>query len=743
MTQHDDIAASPRFTDAKARPRGHRLLVGVVLGLVGLGGTWGLSAMNTPTDQAEPEVPAAPDETMADFTMVQAEPSANDLIDTAAPFADLRRDPMILRLPEATASRMTLLDGPPDFLTDRLGPPAPGNLALLRDDLYVAERQLIATLPSSHEDFAIFQAQREGAMDRSAQDGGAAFLPVSLATNTDAAISNTTSFAVTLRHDQRVPLYRDLIIELQVERKLTDVLQANGLSAEDAAQAARASQQLLGLPESSPTQTVIALRLRPDPIAGDQLLQMSVYGPDGYIASLAQLGPARFARSADPWAGASLLAVIGRNAPSGPPPGSVRLLDAVYSAAIRNGMPAGLVGEMIVILAQLYDLEQIVDVGDRLTVLFAPDQPAQRLDQLIFVGIDGPSGNRPCYVVQTSDNRFACLAPSGAEDSPARPDMLAHGLRIPIRGERIVDFGQTPDPKLGLERTDTAVIWSAPTGAPVVVAADGVVSFVGEAGDKGFVIHIDHDDDMQTRYAYLLPATEPLAKGMPVTAGQEIGTLAPRDGTADVALSFELRLAGKAANPLPNQITGSEAVSSLVARIIQVESAGNATAKNPLSSATGAGQFIESTWLRMIRDYRSDFFATMARQQILDLRKDFALSREMVTNLARENEAFLRARGHQITPGRLYLAHFLGAQGADQALRADPVAPVGMVMGAQVVAANPFLRGKSMGDLVAWSDAKMRSVTGTSRAAAAPAMRALDPDVISLRNSVDAILSAQ
>ena len=36
----------------------------------------------------------------------------------------------------------------------------------------------------------------------------------------------------------------------------------------------------------------------------------------------------------------------------------------------------------------------------------------------------------------------------------------------------------------------------------------------------------------------------------------------------------------------------------------------------------------------------------------------------MVRNLAREGEAYLRARGHQITAGRLYLCHFLGMEGA-------------------------------------------------------------------------------
>ena len=112
------------------------------------------------------------------------------------------------------------------------------------------------------------------------------------------------------------------------------------------------------------------------------------------------------------------------------------------------------------------------------------------------------------------------------------------------------------------------------------------------------------------------------------------------------------------------------AVELLVNRIIHVESGGNARAKNPLSSAAGLGQFIKSTWLRMMRTYRPELFKSMSEAEILELRYDPTISREMVANLARENEARLRAHGHSITAGRLYLAHFLGPEGAHQALAA-------------------------------------------------------------------------
>lgn len=74
---------------------------------------------------------------------------------------------------------------------------------------------------------------------------------------------------------------------------------------------------------------------------------------------------------------------------------------------------------------------------------------------------------------------------------------------------------------------------------------------------------------------------------------------------------------------------GGGAVDQFVDRIIGVESGGRADAKNPKSSATGAGQFISSTWLGMMKKYRPDLMAGKSNEEVLALRNDPVLSREM------------------------------------------------------------------------------------------------------------------
>lgn len=155
---------------------------------------------------------------------------------------------------------------------------------------------------------------------------------------------------------------------------------------------------------------------------------------------------------------------------------------------------------------------------------------------------------------------------------------------------------------------------------------------------------------------------------------------------------------------------------SLVDQIISVESAGNPNAKNPRSSALGAGQFIESTWLNMLSKYRPELTTGRSRDEILALRTDPTLSKQMTEALALENADALTKAGFQATPGNTYLAHFAGPKGALGVLGANPTTPVADILGPSAVRANPFLANMTAADLAAWANNKM----GVTPEAAAP-----------------------
>ncbi|MBX6321484.1 MAG: transglycosylase SLT domain-containing protein [Rhodospirillaceae bacterium] len=120
-----------------------------------------------------------------------------------------------------------------------------------------------------------------------------------------------------------------------------------------------------------------------------------------------------------------------------------------------------------------------------------------------------------------------------------------------------------------------------------------------------------------------------------------------------------------------------------------VESNFDPTAHAPTSSAAGLFQFIDSTWMAMIRDHGAEHgygayakaikdgtLTPELRREILDLRYDPKASAAMAAEYTKDNREYLeRTVGSDIDEADLYLAHFLGAGGASRflkALRADP-----------------------------------------------------------------------
>lgn len=150
-----------------------------------------------------------------------------------------------------------------------------------------------------------------------------------------------------------------------------------------------------------------------------------------------------------------------------------------------------------------------------------------------------------------------------------------------------------------------------------------------------------------------------------------------------------------------------------VDKVITAESSGIAHARpcDPetgelLSSAYGAGQFIESTWLAMVKKHRPDL-ASRSDKEILDLRGDFALSREMTIKYTEENRTYLIKHGFDPTDAALYLAHFAGKAGAVKLLKAHRDTPVEKILSPQAVEANEFLKGQTPATLYAWAGKKM------------------------------------
>jgi hypothetical protein len=165
--------------------------------------------------------------------------------------------------------------------------------------------------------------------------------------------------------------------------------------------------------------------------------------------------------------------------------------------------------------------------------------------------------------------------------------------------------------------------------------------------------------------------------------------------------------------------TAVSTVDAVVERIIDVESGGDPNVKNKRSSAMGLGQFLDETWLDMIRAHRPDLAKGRSQNEILELRRDAKVAREITARFTERNAGLLRKRGLPVTPGTLYLAHFAGGAGAVAILSAMENADAALIMATadatgrtkreKLIKANPFLERFTVADLRNWADRKMRA----------------------------------
>ena len=440
-------------------------------------------------------------------------------------------------------------------------------------------------------------------------------------------------------------------------------------------------------------------------------VQLSVYTKTGLLGTIAMDDLDQYVQAADPWSGQDIFRT--RLLPDETrPEDRPRLLDAIYAAALRNRLPTSVIGEAIMLLSRAQDLEQKTQQGDTITILYstAARDPKTGLGRIVYISIGRNTGNLECFAFQAlAGSRFDCVTGSGDSSVPD------NGMVLPVNGVIASKFG--PQEAAGKDAKDNmnfGVDWNTPDGAPVIAAFDGDVKSVGTEGSWGTVVRLTHADNKETMYAYLKSVEPGIAAGTKVTAGQTIGTVGTPQNSREPRLHFELRENDVPVDPLPEAeastaAVGGTVVDQFVHRIITIESANRCNARNPLSTAVGLGQFIESTWMTTVRIHRPDLLAGHSRQQVLDMRLDCNLSRAMTTAFTRDNAAVLRRSGANVTPGNLYLAHFLGVGGAVKAVNGAPGRSIEDVFGSSHVRANPFEGGKSVGYLVSWAAQKMGS----------------------------------
>lgn len=148
-------------------------------------------------------------------------------------------------------------------------------------------------------------------------------------------------------------------------------------------------------------------------------------------------------------------------------------------------------------------------------------------------------------------------------------------------------------------------------------------------------------------------------------------------------------------------VDDAAAMAAFLDRTMRTESDGNDLATNPRSTALGAFQFVEATFLEVAARHFAAETAGLTPAQILAKRTDRAFARKAAEAYTRSNAGQLAAAGIQPTFAHLRLAYLVGPSAAVRVVRMPPQTPAALVLGPAAIRANPFLARYTTADLVA------------------------------------------
>lgn len=175
----------------------------------------------------------------------------------------------------------------------------------------------------------------------------------------------------------------------------------------------------------------------------------------------------------------------------------------------------------------------------------------------------------------------------------------------------------------------------------------------------------------------------------------------------------------KTAGTKPTKTNSALTMDGFLDRLMIAESGGNDQARNRLSTATGPFQFIESTFLSVMRRHFPQRVEKLNARQVLALRTNRNIARQAAKAYTRDNATYLAAAGHKPTFPHLRLAFLLGAGGAIRILDAKPETRLVVLLSRGVIKANPWMARHTARTLIARS-AREVSLKPTSLAGAKP-----------------------
>jgi murein DD-endopeptidase MepM/ murein hydrolase activator NlpD len=164
-------------------------------------------------------------------------------------------------------------------------------------------------------------------------------------------------------------------------------------------------------------------------------------------------------------------------------------------------------------------------------------------------GVGGPF--EPVEAVRAADPNFKALFNSWTRLDQLEQGTVAIPSAEPVHGTNFTSgYGVRSDPFKGRAAMHAGIDLAGAIGTPIYATADGIVGrSEWNSGGYGNLVELDHGHGIQTRYGHLSKSL--VSAGQKVRRGDMIALMGSTGRSTGSHLHYEVRIDGKAVNPVP------------------------------------------------------------------------------------------------------------------------------------------------------------------------------------------------